>query len=53
MTREEKTDWLLQYLKAENTGYAAIPDPVNFTEKETTAKSDECADGPEKHPAIL
>ena len=39
MTREEKTDWLLQYLKAENAGYAAIPDPVNFTEKRKLLRS--------------
>ena len=39
MTREEKTDWLLQYLKAENAGYATIPDPVNFTEKRKLLRS--------------
>ena len=44
MKREEKIDWLIQYLKKENAGYAAIQEPVNLVEKTpASAESDECA----------
>ena len=39
MTREEKIDWLIQYLKKENAGYAAIQEPVNLVEKRRLLRS--------------
>lgn len=39
MKREEKIDWLIQYLKKENAGYAAIQEPVNLVEKRRLLRS--------------
>lgn len=39
MTKEEKIDWLIQYLMKENPGYAAIQEPVNSEEKRKLLRS--------------
>lgn len=39
MTREEKVDWLIAYLKSENDGYASIQEPVNYEEKRRLLRS--------------
>ena len=33
MTREERVESLIEYLKKENAGYASIQVPVNYQEK--------------------
>lgn len=43
MNREEQVRILIDYLKKENTGYASLADPVDYTgEKKTSKKSYEC-----------
>ena len=39
MTREERVDRLVAYLKKENEGYAAIREPVNYDEKRSLLRS--------------
>ena len=34
MTREERVDSLIRYLRNENDGYASIREPVNYDEKQ-------------------
>lgn len=43
MNREEQVRILIDYLKKENTGYASLADPVDYTgRKKTSKKSYEC-----------
>lgn len=39
MNREEKTEYLIERLIEENPGYAAVPQPVSFTEKRRLLRS--------------
>ncbi len=39
MTREERVESLIQYLKKENAGYASIQEPVNYAEKRRLLRS--------------
>ncbi len=39
MTREERVDSLIRYLRNENDGYASIREPVNYDEKRRLLRS--------------
>ena len=39
MTREERVESLIEYLKKENAGYASIQEPVNYQEKRRLLRS--------------